>query len=68
MTGLNRLFFAFLEPVRADVIMNPIEMIWDAIGGRLIAIALVSTVVIVTAILILILKRKIKENNDEKAD
>ena len=66
MIDLICLLYAFPVVIRADLIMNPLVWVWDAIGGRLIAIALVSIVVIVTVILILILKRKIKENNDEK--
>lgn len=50
----------FSAMMRADVIMNPFVMIWDIIGSRSIAIALVGAVVVVTAILIWLLKRKNK--------
>ena len=62
MIELTRLLYAFPAVIRADVIMNPLEMIWDAIGGRLVAIwiisAVISVVVAVTLLLIWLLKRK----------
>jgi hypothetical protein len=63
-TCLVMILSVFVFPViaRADVIMNPLEMVWDAIGGRLIAIwiisAVISVVVAVTLLLIWLLKRK----------
>ena len=50
----------FSAMMRADVNMNPFVMIWAVIGSRSIAIALVGAVVVVTAILIWLLKRKNK--------
>ena len=62
MIELTRLLYAFPTVIRADVIMNPLEMVWDAIGGRLIAIwiisAVISVVAAVTLLLIWLLKRK----------
>ena len=53
-----------IELIRADVIMNPLEMIWDAVGGRLIALwivsAVISVVVGITVLLLWLLKRKKK--------
>ena len=58
MMELIRLLYAFSEVIRADVIMNPVVMLWDAIGGRGIAIALIVAVIIVTLLLLWLLKRK----------
>ena len=58
MIELTRLLYAFPEVIRADVIMNPVVMLWDAIGGRGIAIALIVAVIIVTLLLLWLLKRK----------
>ena len=62
MIGLIRLLLAFPDVIRADVIMNPLEMVWDAIGGRLVALwivsAVISVVVGITLLLIWLLKRK----------
>ena len=58
MIELIRLLYAFPEIIRADVIMNPVVMLWDAIGGRRIAIALIVAVIIVTLLLLWLLKRK----------
>ena len=58
MIELIRLLYAFPELIRADVIMNPVVMLWDAIGGRVIAIILIAAVVVVTALLLWLLKRK----------
>ena len=58
MIELIRLLYAFPEIIRADVIMNPVVMLWDAIGGRGIAIALIVAVIIVTLLLLWLLKRK----------
>ena len=58
MIELIRLLYAFSEIIRADVIMNPVVMLWDAIGGRGIAIALIVAVIIVTLLLLWLLKRK----------
>ena len=62
MIELIRLLYAFPEVIRADVIMNPLEMVWDAIGGRLIAIWIISAVITVVAavtlLLLWLLKRK----------
>ena len=58
MIELTRLLYAFSEVIRADVIMNPVVMLWDAIGGRGIAIALIVAVIIVTLLLLWLLKRK----------
>ena len=62
MIELTRLLYAFPAVIRADVIMNPLEMIWDAIGGRLIAIwiitAVITVVAAVTLLLLWLLKRK----------
>ena len=60
MMEMIRFLTAFFVVIRADVIMNPFVMIWDAIGGRMIAIWLVTAVVTVTAVLIWLLKRKKK--------
>ena len=57
MIELIRLLYAFPTVIRADVIMNPVVMLWDAIGGRGIAIALIVAVIIVT-LLLWLLKRK----------
>jgi uncharacterized membrane protein len=62
MIELTRLLYAFPTVIRADVIMNPLEMIWDAIGGRLVAIWIISAVITVVAavtlLLLWLLKRK----------
>ena len=58
MIELIRLLYAFPEIIRVDVIMNPVVMLWDAIGGRGIAIALIVAVIIVTLLLLWLLKRK----------
>lgn len=62
MIELIRLLYAFPTVIRADVIMNPLEMIWDAIGGRLVAIWIISAVITVVAavtlLLLWLLKRK----------
>lgn len=62
MIELIRLLYAFPEIIRADVIMNPLEMIWDAIGCRLVAIWIISAVITVVAavtlLLLWLLKRK----------
>lgn len=62
MMELTRLLYAFPTVIRADVIMNPLEMIWDAIGGRLVAIWIISAVITVVAavtlLLLWLLKRK----------
>ena len=62
MIELTRLLYAFPAVIRADVIMNPLEMIWDAIDGRLIAIWIISAVITVVAavtlLLLWLLKRK----------
>ena len=62
MIELTRLLYAFPAVIRADVIMNPLEMIWDAIGGRLVAIWIISAVITVVAavtlLLLWVLKRK----------
>ena len=58
MIELTRLLYAFPAVIRADVIMNPVVMLWDAIGGRGIAIALIVAVIIVTLLLLWLLKRK----------
>ena len=58
MIELTRLLYAFSEVIRADAIMNPVVMLWDAIGGRGIAIALIVAVIIVTLLLLWLLKRK----------
>jgi hypothetical protein len=62
MIELIRLLYAFPAVIRADVIMNPLEMIWDAIGGRLVAIWIISAVITVVAavtlLLLWLLKRK----------
>ena len=58
MIELTRLLYAFPDIIRADVIMNPVVMLWDAIGGRGIAIALIVAVIIVTLLLLWLLKRK----------
>jgi hypothetical protein len=62
MIELTRLLYAFPAVIRADVIMNPLEMIWDAIGGRLVAIWIISAVITVVAavtlLLLWLLKRK----------
>lgn len=62
MIELIRLLYAFPTVIRADVIMNPLEMIWDTIGGRLVAIWIISAVITVVAavtlLLLWLLKRK----------
>ena len=62
MIELIRLLYAFPAVIRAEVIMNPLEMIWDAIGGRLVAIWIISAVITVVAavtlLLLWLLKRK----------
>ena len=62
MMELIHLIYAFPAVIRADVIMNPLEMIWDAIDGRLIAIWIISAVITVVAavtlLLLWLLKRK----------
>lgn len=62
MIELTRLLYAFPAVIRADVIMNPLEMIWDAIGSRLVAIWIISAVITVVAavtlLLLWLLKRK----------
>ena len=62
MIELIRLLYAFPTVIRMDVIMNPLEMIWDAIGGRLVAIWIISAVITVVAavtlLLLWLLKRK----------
>ena len=62
MIELTPLLYAFPTVIRADVIMNPLEMIWDAIGGRLVAIWIISAVITVVAavtlLLLWLLKRK----------
>ena len=64
MIELIRLLYAFPAVIRADVIMNPLEMIWDAVGGRLIALwivsAVISVVVGITVLLLWLLRRKKK--------
>ncbi len=51
-------FFAFPVIARADVIMDPVVLLMDAIADRWIVIVLIIAVVIVTAILLWLLKRK----------
>lgn len=58
MIELTRLLYAVPTVIRADVIMNPVVMLWDAIGGRGIAIALIVVVIVVTLLLLWLLKRK----------
>ncbi len=58
MMELIHLIYAFPAVIRADVIMNLVVMLWDAFGGRGIAIALIVVVIVVTLLLLWLLKRK----------
>lgn len=62
MIDLICLLHAFPVVIRADLIMNPLVWVWDAIKGRVIAIwivaAVISVVVGITLLLLWLLKRK----------